>query len=74
MSNKYFADLSKNRTTISDIPFVVVLGNDNPGHNLGTELVSWSDSYVFVPDGMPLVKDVISRAVDGKRCKKWKMS
>lgn len=65
--NAFRDTLSKNRTTISDIPFVVVLGNDNPGHNLGTELVSWSDSYVFVPEGMPLVKDVISRAVDGKK-------
>ncbi|MDT3356923.1 MAG: helix-turn-helix domain-containing protein [Bacteroidota bacterium] len=65
--NSFRDTVSKNRTAISDIPFVVILGEGRPGLGLGSELISWSDSYAYAPEGVPLLKEVISRAVDGKK-------
>jgi len=65
--NLFRETVAKNKSSISDIPFVVMLGEGKPGQALGTELISWSDSYVLAPEGLPMFKEVISRAVDGKK-------
>lgn len=57
--------LSRNRASLSEIPVVAFTGDKN--RMLAAELISRSDSYLDYVSDIHLLKDVISRALHGKK-------